>query len=139
MRKYAQHFIFWRRAIAIPPLHENLGDVRRWAREWTTVVGRVGPRLVTAARGRRVGDDWEVGRLMVAPDLSGQGLGRWLLASVEALAPDGTTRYTLFTGARSERNLRMYAAGGYEVDEVATASPALPPGAVALAKPRRSG
>src|SRR5688500_16270688 len=68
--------------LAIPPLHEDLDDVRRWAREWTTVVGRLGPRLVTAARGRRVGEDWEVGRLMVAPDLAGRGVGRWLLASV---------------------------------------------------------
>ncbi len=122
--------------LAIPPLHEDLDDVRRWGQEWTTVVGRTGPRLVTAARGRQVGEDWEVGRLMVAPDLAGRGVGRWLLASVEALAPAGTTRCTLFTGARSHRNLRMYAAAGYVVDQAAARHPDHVPGTVALTKPR---
>ena len=121
--------------LAIPPLHEDL-DVRRWGQVWTTVVGRLESRLVTAGRGRRVGTDWEVGRLMVAPDLAGRGVGRWLLASVEALAPAGTTRTTLFTGSGSHRNLRLYAAAGYVVDEQAQDAPTHVPGTVALAKPR---
>ena len=86
------------RGLALP-LHEDLDDVRRWGREWTTVVGLLESRLVTAARGRRVGDDREVGRLVVAPDLAGRGVGRRLLAGVEALATAGTTRTTLFTGS----------------------------------------
>ena len=127
--------------LAIPPLHEDL-DVRRWGQVWTTVVGRLESRLVTAGRGRRVGTDWEVGRLMPtrAPrrcaDLAGRGVGRWLLASVEALAPAGTTRTTLFTGSGSHRNLRLYAAAGYVVDEQAQDAPTHVPGTVALAKPR---
>ncbi|WP_336923514.1 GNAT family N-acetyltransferase [Aquipuribacter sp. SD81] len=123
----------------IPALHESLEDVRRWGEEWLTLVARRGPRLVGAVRARETGEDWEVGRLMVAPDESGRGLGRQLLAAVEALAPPGATRATLFTGARSTRNLRLYARAGYEVDEVAQRSPAHVPGTVALAKPLPPG
>ena len=67
---------------------------------------------------------------MVAPDLSGQGLGRLMLEYVERQAPSEATRLRLFTGMASERNLRMYRAAGYEP----TGEPA-PPVAVMLAKP----
>ncbi|WP_380165152.1 GNAT family N-acetyltransferase [Jannaschia sp. R86511] len=118
----------------IAALHEDLDEVRCWARSWLTLVVRLDHRLVAAVRARAVGPVWEVGRLMVAPDLAGRGTGRWLLATVEALAPTGTTRVALFTGARSRRNLRMYATAGYVVDEQAQQSTAHVPGTVALVK-----
>ena len=43
---------------------------------------------------------------MVAPDLAGQGLGRWLLRFAETQAPDEVESITLFTGARSTRTSR---------------------------------
>jgi len=49
----------------------------------------------------------------VAPDLVGGGLGRWLLAHAESQAPPDVRRFDLFTGSRSERNLRMYGKAGY--------------------------
>ena len=52
-----------------------------------------------------------VGRLIVAPDLQGRGIGTRLL-----LAAERTTRLaraTLFTGARSTANLRLYRRHGY--------------------------
>ena len=63
-------------------------------------------RLVAAARGRveRHGEHagaWDVGRLMVAPDLQGQGLGRDMLERIEAAAPADVAAYVLFTGAGS--------------------------------------
>ena len=97
----------------IPPLHEDLPDVLAWLVEWTTFVVRSGPRLVGAVRGRLVGDTWQIGRLMVAPDLRGRGLGRWLLEQAEAAAPPEAHRLSLFTGSRSEDNLRMYRRAGY--------------------------
>ena len=97
----------------IPPLHEDLPDVLAWLAEWTTFVVRSGPRLVGAVRGRLAGDTWQIGRLMVAPDLRGRGLGRWLLEQAEAAAPPETRRLSLFTGSRSEDNLRMYRRAGY--------------------------
>ena len=83
---------------------------------------------------RRAGDEWHIGRLMVAPDLQGRGLGRWLLARIEEEAPPGVTTYTLVTGARSTRNQRLYKRAGYRLR-----GPLSPdePGVVRLTKPRR--
>ncbi len=123
-------------SLDIPPLHESVDDVRRWLGEWSTTVVRSGPRLVGAVRGRRGPSDpstWHIGRLMVAPDLRGIGLGRWLLAQVEAAAPSDVRRLSLVTGSASERNLRMYKRAGYRRDRTQPESP----GVVHLSRPVR--
>jgi GNAT superfamily N-acetyltransferase len=100
--------------LTIPALHETHDEVLRWATTWTTFVVRLDGRLVGAVRGIRDGATWEIGRLMVAPDLAGRGIGAALLRLIEAAAPDDTDEFTLFTGAKSERNLRFYERAGYQ-------------------------
>ena len=117
--------------VEIPALNETYDDLRAWLPEWTVLVLRREGRLIGAARARREGDAWDIGRLMVVPDLQGQGLGRLLLAEIERAAPDDVTTYSLFTGAGSLRNQRMYKRAGYRLRGE------LEPGVVVLTKPRR--
>ncbi|WP_432478970.1 tRNA (guanosine(37)-N1)-methyltransferase TrmD [Nocardioides sp. GXQ0305] len=117
----------------VPALHETLDDVRRWLPEWTVLVLRRDGRLVGAARARLEGEEWDVGRLMVAPDLQGQGLGRVLLQAIEAAAPADATTYSLFTGSQSVDNHRFYRRAGYRLRGE---DPDVP-GAVRLTKPVR--
>lgn len=120
--------------VVIPPLHESLADVQAWLSRWTTLVVRAEGRLVGAVRGRLEADGrtWEVGRLMVAPDLRGRGLGRLLLDAAEAAAPPEATGFRLVTGARSESNLRRYRRAGYRLRRDLPS----PAGAVVLTKRR---
>lgn len=114
--------------VRIPALHESLDDLREWIARDTVLVARSGGRLVGAVRASLDGEAWEVGRLMVAPDVAGRGLGRGLLERIEALAPAAATTYALFTGAGSLRNQRMYKRAGYRLrGEIA-------PGVVRLTK-----
>lgn len=113
----------------IAALHESLDDVRAWLDEWATWCVRVAGRLVGAVRARQEGSTWDIGRLMVAPDLAGQGLGGWLLRLAEAHAPEDVESITLFTGARSTRNIAMYEHAGFR----RSLAPA-PPDAVRLEK-----
>ncbi len=102
----------------IPPMTESLEELRSSFDDWTTWVVRSAGRLVGSVRGRVSPADhavWETGRLMVAPDLQGRGLGRALLAHNEAAAPDGCTTLWINTGARSAGNIRMYKKSGYRV------------------------
>ncbi len=100
-------------SFAIPALTESLDDVTAWLSEWQTWVVRSHGRLVGSVRARQVGALWDIGRLMVAPDLQGRGLGRALLAFAEKAAPDSVSGFSMFTGGNSVANLRMYRRAGY--------------------------
>ncbi len=99
--------------VRIPALEESLEDVSGWTSTDTVLVVRSAGRLVGAVRARLAGTTWGIGRLMVAPDLQGSGLGRMLLDQIEGLAPEQTTGFELFTGTGSTRNQRMYRKAGY--------------------------
>jgi tRNA (guanine37-N1)-methyltransferase len=118
--------------VRIPALHESLDDVREWITQGVVLVVRAADRLVGAVRGTLGDQTWHIGRVMVAPDLQGQGLGRWLLARIEEEAPAEATAYELFTGAGSLRNQRMYKKAGYRL------AGELEPGVVRMTK-RRPG
>nr|WP_277602122.1 GNAT family N-acetyltransferase [Nocardioides sp. KC13] len=118
--------------VAIPPLHESLDDTVRALETHDVYVVRSGGRLVGSVRARLDGDVWEIGRLMTAPDLQGRGLGRQLLDHIQAVAPAGATTLSLFTGAKSERNQKIYKKAGFRLRRDLDA----PPGAVILTKTR---
>lgn len=100
----------------IPPLTESLDDLRASLDDGLVLVARRAGRLVGSVRGEvREGGVWFVGRLMVAPDLQGGGLGGTLLERIEALAPEGTRTFALVTGVLSASNVRFYRRRGYRV------------------------
>ncbi len=119
--------------LTIPPLHESVEDTAASLAEWETYVVRVAGRLVGSVRGRLEDTTWEIGRLMVAPDLQGRGLGRVLLEHAERVAPPAAAAYRLVTGKDSVANLRRYKRAGYRVREVLDG----PSGPAVLTKARR--
>lgn len=117
-------------SLAIPALHESLAELQASFDTWQWYVVRAAGRLVGAVRGRLEGEAWDIGRVMVAPDQQGRGLGRALLEHVQRVAPPAATSYVLFTGAGSVDNLRMYKKAGFRLRS--DIEP--PPGAVVLTK-----
>jgi tRNA (guanine37-N1)-methyltransferase len=127
-------------SLAIPALHEDLATVVAELDRWQTWVVRSAGRLVGSVRGRLAdgpdgGSVWDIGRLMVAPDLQGRGLGRVLLEHIQAVAPAEATAYRLFTGAKAARNQRLYKKAGFRLRPELEA----PPLAVIMTKRRISG
>lgn len=94
----------------IPPLTESLEEVREvLARAGVTVLGvRDNGRLIGTVRLLPGG---EIGRLAVAPDRQGEGIGTLLLR--ELIARSNGDLW-LFTGEHSEGNLRLYRRLGFE-------------------------
>lgn len=100
----------------LPPLTETLDEVRAVLAGPTIVlVARAGHRLVGSVRARVAGDTAHVGRLAIAPDQQGRGIGGRLLAAVESACTGRIARLELFTGAESADNLRFYARHGYRI------------------------
>ena len=69
-------------------------------------------RLIGAVRVHRSENAAELGRLIVAPDRQGQGIGTRLLLHAETVYPEAS-EIRLFTGEHSIANLRLYARHGY--------------------------
>ncbi len=103
----------------LPPLVQTLDELRAdLADPDVTTLGLravANGRLVGTVRLARAGDDRaaDLGRLAVAPDLQGRGLGTRLLGLAEQALPPGATRVLLFTGEHSVANLRLYRRAGY--------------------------
>jgi tRNA (guanine37-N1)-methyltransferase len=96
-----------------PTLRENLADVSGSLASWTTVVVRVGGRLVGCARGRLTDHTWEIERIMAVPDLQDGGLHRFLLRKLESMAPQEARRVAVVIISPSTSEVRAYRKSGY--------------------------
>lgn len=98
----------------MPPLTQTLEELEAELVENLGCVALAGHRVVGAVRAQRDGELLLVGRLAIAPDQQGRGVGTTLLAAVEKRgAEEGATEAELFTGSLSEANLRLYQREGY--------------------------
>ncbi|WP_342355791.1 GNAT family N-acetyltransferase [Actinomyces respiraculi] len=100
--------------ISLPPLTQTLTElVDELGDPDVTALGiRDHGRLIAAVRLRRNGGAVELGRLVVAPERQGQGVGTRLLRHAESVHPRAQ-EIRLFTGERSAANIRLYTRNGY--------------------------
>jgi GNAT superfamily N-acetyltransferase len=73
-----------------------------------------GHRMVGTIRIGIEGDKANLGRLAVAPDVQGHGIGTQLLFSVLEHLPENTKEVWVFTGKDSKHNIALYNKAGYE-------------------------
>ncbi|MEU7641572.1 MULTISPECIES: GNAT family N-acetyltransferase [unclassified Streptomyces] len=100
----------------IEPLTQTLDSLRAELASGCVVVARLGEEVVGSVRGTVDADGTaKIAKLIVHPRLQRHGLGGRLLAAVEQrlAAERSAKRYRLFTGHRSEGNLRLYRSHGY--------------------------
>lgn len=100
----------------IPPLTQTLDELRADLADpdVVTLGAWLGHRLVGSIRVALEPGKATLGRLAVAPDLQGRGVGTQLLLAVPPhLRPD-TSEVWVFTGRDSVQNIAMYSKHGYE-------------------------
>lgn len=99
----------------MPPLTQTLGELRAELAEAFGWAAREGSRMVGALRARTADDLLLIGRIAIAPDRQGEGIGRLLLETAERAS--GARTAELFTGSLSEANIRLYERCGYRITE----------------------
>jgi len=107
------------RDVDLPPLWQSLSELTAelsdpevLAAGWRDEDGRLVAAVRVRVR-RSAPTVADIGRLTVVPDRQGQRLGSSLLTAVERQLPASVTELRLFTGERSEGNLRLYELLGY--------------------------
>lgn len=99
--------------VELPPLLQTYDELATELRSGIGLKATVGHRIVGSGRAHSAGPVLTIERLIVAPDMQGRGLGTKLLTALEQRAPAEVTRYALFTGHLSRRNLQLYQRLGY--------------------------
>lgn len=94
-----------------PALTQTFDELKAELASNCGCVALLGSRMVGSVTARMVGDVLSIGRLAVVPDMQGRGIGTRLLEAVEAGVD--AVEATLFTGALSVANLRLYIRQGY--------------------------
>jgi len=98
----------------IPPLVQTLDELREEFGTSIILKAISDGRLIGSVRASESGGVAHIGRLIVAPDVQGRGIGTALLNAIEACYPP-TTSFELFTGSLSVDNIRLYRRHGYSV------------------------
>ncbi len=99
----------------IPPLTQTLEELRAdlGAPGIVTLGAWDGHRLVGSVRVQLEPGKATLGRLAVAPDLQGQGIGTQMLLAIPPHLPEDTSELWVFTGRDSVQNLALYQKHGY--------------------------
>lgn len=97
---------------SIPPLTQTEASLQEEFRRAIILKATQGDELVGSVRGWRDGSTCHIARLAVHPDHRRQGLGEELMNAIESVFIDAA-RFELFTGHRSEGNIRLYRRLGY--------------------------
>jgi GNAT superfamily N-acetyltransferase len=98
----------------IPPLTQTLESLVSEIQNQTVLKAMAGGFIIGSARATCSDNICRIGRLMVHPTQQGHGIGTALLEAIESRFPNAEA-FELFTGNRSEGNIRLYTRCGYVV------------------------
>ncbi len=98
---------------SIQPLVQTLKELLLEFESKTVIKATEGNRIIGSVRVCTQNGAGYVGKLIVHPDKQGKGIGNRLLEEAE-VACGGVEYWELFTGTKSERNLRLYQKHGYK-------------------------
>jgi len=96
----------------LPPLRQTLVEIHADFARMAFFKATFGERIVGSVRGYAKDGTCYVGRLIVHPDVQGQGIGTRLMQTLEQHF-SMVRRFELFTGHKSEPALHLYHKLGY--------------------------
>ncbi len=106
---------------SIPPLTQTLDEIQKEFSEMTFLKVCDSGRLIGSVRASIHDGACKIGRLIVHPEFQHKGIGARLILAIETEFPHAR-RFELFTGSRSEGNIRLYERLGYRIFRTARLS-----------------
>jgi len=98
----------------IPPLHQTLDEIKSEFADQLFLKFCADGRITGSVRAYVKEGTCYIGKLIVHPECQNQGIGTKLLEEIENTF-NHITRYELFTGHKSQKNLYLYEKNGYRI------------------------
>lgn len=98
----------------IQPLHQSLDEIKAEFADQHFIKVCAESKIVGSARAYAKEETCFIGKLIVHPEYQNKGIGTKLLQEIEKVF-DYVTRYELFTGHKSQKNLYLYEKNGYRI------------------------
>jgi aromatic-L-amino-acid/L-tryptophan decarboxylase len=99
---------------SIPPMTQTLESLIAEIKVATVLKATEGVSIIGSVRATLADEVCRIGRLMVDPARQGRGIGAALLRAIEDMFPQADA-FELFTGSKSDGNIRLYTRYGYVV------------------------
>lgn len=96
----------------IPPLIQTLEELKVDFLQQVFLKTEKNGMIIGSVRGYKMDDTSYIGRLIVHPDYQNQGIGTALMNEIEDKFSN-ISRFEIFTGHKSEKNLYLYKKLGY--------------------------
>jgi ribosomal protein S18 acetylase RimI-like enzyme len=99
---------------SLPALTQTLESLRDEFTNSIVLKAVAATQIVGSVRAKADAGICAIGRLIVQPEYQGRGIGSALLEKIESCVSD-VAKYELFTGSKSEANIRLYQRHGYKI------------------------
>lgn len=97
---------------SIEPLVQTLEQLKKQFEDHIILKAVVVDTIIGSVRANDQDGTCYIGKLMVNPNHQNKGIGKMLMNAIEGLFPK--SRYELFTGNKSEKNIVLYEKLGYK-------------------------
>lgn len=98
----------------LPPLTQTTEALQQEFLALSVLKAMHSGKIVGSVRAQLINNVCHIGRLIVHPDFQKKGIGTALLHDIESLFKHAKS-YELFTGNKSEGNIKLYRNRGYQV------------------------
>jgi predicted N-acetyltransferase YhbS len=97
---------------SISPMTQGIDSLKSEWQRGIVIMAESNGQIIGSVRAELVENICIIGKLIVKPDFQNQGIGTKLITEIEKLFKNCST-YELFTGDKSEKNLKLYRKLGY--------------------------
>jgi GNAT superfamily N-acetyltransferase len=106
---------------SIEPLVQTLEQLQKQFEDYIILKAVVDDTIIGSVRANYHDGTCKIGKLMVHPNHQNKGIGKMLMSTIEGLYP--RSRYELFTGSKSAKNIGLYEKLGYKAFRVRLITP----------------
>jgi len=99
---------------SIPPLTQTLEHLQSEFKRKVILIANANGQIVGSVRAYQMNHTCYVERLLVHPNFQNRGIGKRLMNQIEKDFASAN-RFELFTGHKSEKNIRLYSKLGYKI------------------------